>query len=457
MSTRDTALTFARKQRDANLAQFRELLAIPSISTLSEHQPDMKRAADWIAAELKHLGMDAVEVMPTGGHPVVYGESLNKPGAPTALVYGHYDVQPVDPLDEWESDPFGGEVRGDYIYARGASDMKGQFFAQLKAVEALVQAGDLPINLKYMLEGEEEIGSPHLAGFIEANKEKLACDFVLNCDAGVHSPTAPGITYSLRGLAYFELKVQTAKKDLHSGRFGGSVLNPIHVLSNLIAGMHDAEGRVTLPGFYDKVRGLDDEERDIVAQAAFPDGEWLEMAGAKALFGEAGYTTAERIGARPTLEANGIWGGFTGEGAKTVLPAKAHAKISARLVADQDPQEIEQQLRQYLSDHMPAGVDWELHEHSWGPGSTMNRKSPYMQAAATAIETVFGKPPLFTREGGSVPVVGMLQTILGVDTIMLGFALPDDGIHGPNERQYLPNFFNGIETYIHFLSQLGEG
>lgn len=452
----NAALALTQTNQAKNLAQFQELLAIPSISTLSEHQPDMQRAAEWIAAELRGLGMNGVEIIPTDGHAVVYAESLKKPGAPTALVYGHYDVQPVDPLDEWESDPFAGEVRGDYIYARGASDMKGQFFALLKAVQALTETGGLPINLKFMLEGEEEIGSPHLAQFIAEHKEKLACDFVLNCDAGVHSPDAPGITYSLRGLAYFELHLQAAKKDLHSGRFGGSVLNPIHVLAELIASFHDADGCVTLPGFYDKVRPLDDDERANIALAAFDDNTWLEMAGAKALHGEQGYTTAERIGARPTLDVNGIWGGFTGEGAKTVLPAKAHAKISTRLVADQDPEEVEKQLRNHIAAHLPEGIDWELHEHSWGPGSTMDRYSPYMKAAATAIEKVFGKPPVFTREGGSVPVVGMMQTMLGVDSVMLGFALPDDGIHGPNERQYLPNFFNGIETYVHYLCALGE-
>jgi acetylornithine deacetylase/succinyl-diaminopimelate desuccinylase-like protein len=334
--------------------------------------------------------------------------------------------------------------------------MKGQIFAQLKAMECLAEAGDYPVNIKYLLEGEEEIGSPHLSQFIEDHKDRLQCDFVLNCDAGIHAPDQPAITYSLRGLAYFELELRTAKKDLHSGLFGGSVRNPIHVLCELIAGMHDAEGRVTLPGFYDKVRPLSDEERDMLARVPYTDEGWMEMAGTSALYGEAGYSTVERIGARPTLEINGIWGGFIEEGSKTVLPARAHAKISARLVADQQPGEVRAQLEAYISDRLPADVEWHLHEHTWGPGATMDYKSRYMQAAVAALEEVFGKPTIFKREGGSVPVVGMMQQKLGVDSVMLGFALPGDGIHGPNERQYVPNFFRGIETYIGFLTRLGQ-
>ena len=451
MSTLDGAIQFVRDNKDRFLQEYKELLAIPSISTLSEHNGDVQRTAQWLADELTRHNIENVEIIPTPGHPVVYGESLHVPDKPTVLVYGHYDVQPVDPLDEWDSDPFGGEVRGDYIYARGASDMKGQLFTHLKALEALARQGTLPVNLKYMLESEEEIGSPNLAAFVEENKERLACDVVLNCDAGIHAPDTPAITYSLRGLAYFELKIQCAKKDLHSGLFGGSVLNPIHVLSEIIAGLHDENGQVTLPGFYDKVRPLDDEQRELMKAVPHSDDEWMEMAGTKALHGEAGYSTPERVGARPALDINGIWGGFTGEGAKTVLPARAYAKLSARLVADQDPAAIKDQLSTYLQAHIPKGVDWELHQHSSGPGSTMDHKSSYMQSAIAAHETVFNKTPIFKREGGSVPVVGLLQQALGVDSIMLGFALPDDGIHGPNERQYLPNIYRGMEVYIHFL------
>lgn len=454
MPAPDNAIAHARERRGAALDDYRAFLAIPSVSTLSEHKPDMRQAAEWLAAALERAGMGGIDTLPTPGHPAVYAERLEAPGALTVLVYGHYDVQPADPIAEWESPPFAPEVRGDYIYARGASDMKGQILAQIKAVEAIAAQGGFPVNIKYLIEGEEEIGSPHLAGLIEAHRERLACDFVLNCDAGIHAPDVPAIIYSLRGLAYFELTLRTAKKDLHSGLFGGSIRNPAHVLCELIAGMHEPGGRVTLPGFYDRVRPLADRERELMARVPHDDAEWLEMAGAKALYGEAGYSTLERVGARPTLEVNGIWGGFTGEGSKTVLPAKASAKISARLVADQRPEEVQEQLRAYIAERLPQEVDWELSEHAWGPGATMALDTPYMQAAAAALRATFGADPLFKREGGSVPVVGMMQEMLGVDSVMLGFALPSDGIHGPNERQYLPNFHRGIETYIRFLMGL---
>lgn len=457
MSLTSAALAHARQNKDRHLAEYRELIGIPSISTLSEHKGDVLRTAEWLAAQLRGLGMAKVNILPTAGHPMLYAESPQVEGRPTVLVYGHYDVQPVDPLNEWESGPFEGAIRGDYIFARGASDMKGQLFAFMKALEAVAAQGPLPLNLKIMFEGEEEIGSPNLGKFISENKEMLRCDAVLNCDAGIHAPEVPAITYSLRGLAYFELELRTASKDLHSGLYGGSIRNPITVLCELIATMHDAEGRVTLPGFYDLVRPLAEEERELLKTVPHSDEEWLRTTGAGELYGEAGYSTIERIGARPTLEINGIWGGFIGEGAKTVLPARAHAKISTRLVADQRPEQVEEQLRAHIAAHLPKGVtEWHLHNHSWGPGATMDRTTPFMKAAATALETVFGKPPIFKREGGSVPVVALLQQELGVDSVMLGFALPEDGIHGPNERQYLPNFFRGIETYIHFLDLVSK-
>lgn len=454
MSPIDAALVHAETHRERFLDELKELLAIPSISTLPEHAPDVLRTADWMAAQLSALGMDAVEIIPTPGHPVVYGEWLRAPGKPTVLVYGHYDVQPADPLDEWDTPPFEPTVRGEHLYARGASDMKGQIFAQLKAMESLHAQGDYPVNIKYLLEGEEEIGSPNLGAFIEANRERLACDVVLNCDSMIHGPDLPSITYGLRGLAYFEIEAHTARKDLHSGRFGGSVPNPIHELARLIHGLHDAEGRVTLPGFYDKVRPLDAEERAELARVPYSDAEWLEMSTASALRGEAGYTTIERVGARPALDLNGIWGGFTGAGAKTVLPAKAFAKLSVRLVADQDVNEIKAMLQAYLDANAAEGVRVVLHQHSAGAGAIMDRSSRHMAAACAALRKVFGVAPIFTREGGSVPVVAMMQQMLGVDSIMLGFALPSDGIHGPNEKQYLPNTWKGIETYIRFLAGL---
>ena len=453
MSGLDAALDYVRGQREAHLKQYKDFLRIPSVSTLPEHKPDVLRTAQWLADELVRVGMTRAEIVPTSCHPVVYAEWLEAPGKPTVLVYGHYDVQPVDPLKEWVSPPFEPEVRGDDIFARGApSDMKGQIFAQIKAVEALMKQGPLPVNLKFVIEGEEEIGSPNLGGFIDARLESLRCDAVLNCDAGIHAPNVPAIVYSLRGLAYFELEVHGPKKDLHSGLFGGSLHNPAQVLCELIAGMHDAHGRVTLPGFYDKVRALTPEERKELARLPHSDKEWKEMAGVPALWGEQGYSTTERVGARPTLEVNGILSGFTGEGSKTVLPAKAMAKISMRLVADQDGADVYDQLTRYLNEHAPNTVTWELRELTHGKGAIMDRTTPAMKAAVNALKAVFGVEPIFKREGGSVPVVGLLQEKLGVDSVMLGFAMPDDGIHGPNEKQHLPNFYRGIETYIRFMA-----
>ncbi len=458
MNVLDQAIGLLRDGQAEYVAQLREMIGIRSVSTEPACAGEVARMAAWLAEALRERGMVGVEVMQTGGHPVVFGEYHAGADRPTVLVYGHYDVQPVDPVEEWVSEPFGGEVRGEYVYGRGVSDMKGQFFAFLKALEALVKTGGLNVNLKYLLEGEEEIGSPNLARFVEAYREKLACDVVLNCDASMLGADLPAIVYSLRGLAYFELMVQGPGKDLHSGVFGGTVLNPIHVLCEVLAGLHDEEGRVILPSFYDRVRPLAREERELLAQLPYSDAEWAAMAGMDkdGLCGEAGYSTLERVGARPCLDVNGIWGGFTGEGAKTVLPARAYAKLSTRLVADQQPQEVEGQLRAYLETHMPKGVQWTLSGHSWGPGATMERDSQYMKAAQAALTKAFGREPLFKREGGSVPVVGLLQEVLDADSIMLGFSLPDDGIHGPNEHQHLPTLFRGMEAYVHFLYALSE-
>jgi acetylornithine deacetylase/succinyl-diaminopimelate desuccinylase-like protein len=455
MDTIEAAIRFAQMHRDAQIASYKEFVRIPSVSTLPDHKADVAEAAQWLVDRLQGLGMTKAEQIPTEGHPLVYGEWLGAPGKPTVLVYGHYDVQPVDPLDEWESPPFEPTERGDNLYARGASDCKGQIAAFLNASESIVAHGNMPVNIKVLFEGEEEIGSPNLEPFIASHKDLLACDFVLNVDAGIIAPDVPAINYALRGLAYFEIEVKGPAKDLHSGMFGGAVHNPAQVLCELIAGMHDAEGRVTLPGFYDKVRPLSDEER--AALAKLPGGtdrDYQAMTGAPALWGEAGYTATERVGARPALDVNGVISGFTGDGAKTVLPARAMAKVSARLVADQVPSEIRGQLCAYLRANAPDTVTWEVHEHSNGPGAIMDRESPWMRAATTALAEVFGVEPVFKREGGSVPVVGMMQQTLGVDSVMLGFALPDDGIHGPNEKQHLPSFHRGIETYIRFLTGL---
>lgn len=452
----NAAIEQAQRQRDSFVEALCEALRIPSISTLPEHKPDMFRMADWFAQRMMGMGLEHVEVMPTTGSPAVYGDWLHAPGKPTVLVYGHYDVQPADPLDEWETPPFTPARRGDYLVARGVSDMKGQIIAQMAAVEAILAQGACPVNLKYLIEGDEEIGSPSLEAFIKDNHELLACDVVLNCDTTIHSADRPSLVYALRGLAYFEVEISGPERDLHSGVFGGAIRNPLHVLCELIAGMHDADGRITLPGFYDTVRPLDDEERALLREGPYSDDGWLRLCGARGLFGEAGYTTIERIGARPSLDVNGIWGGFQGEGAKTVLPARAGAKLSMRLVADQRLEDIEPQLRAYFDAHTPEDCCFSLIAHSLGPGAIMDRDSRYMRAAAQALEIVLGKKPFFRREGASVPVTGIIQQQLGVDSVMLGFGLPDDGIHGPNERQSLPLLFKGIETYIRFLDILSS-
>jgi acetylornithine deacetylase/succinyl-diaminopimelate desuccinylase-like protein len=452
------SLAYAKSNHDRYLAEYKEFLSLPSISTLSEHKPDIQRAAEWVSRQMKDMGLENVEIMPTAGHPVVYGEWLSavSAAATTVLVYGHYDVQPVDPLNEWVSPPFEPTIRGDNIYARGASDMKGQDHAFLKALEALLKNGELRVNVKVLVEGEEEIGSPNLGPFIDQHRAKLKCDFVLNADAGILRSDLPSLTYGLRGLAYFELWVHGPRHDLHSGVFGGSVHNPAQVLCELIAGMHDADGRVTLPGFYDKVRVLPDEERAEIARLPIPDEEWRQTAGVPQLYGEKGFTNLERLGARPTLEVNGLLSGFTGEGSKTVLPAKAMAKISMRLVPEQDDKAVEEQLKEYLQKHAPPTVTWEVKKLVSGPAVLVNRDSPGMRAAAAALEAAFGRRPVFGLNGGSVPIVSMLQARLGVDSIVMGFGLPDDNLHAPNEKQHLPNYYRGIEAYIRFFGNLAR-
>ncbi len=452
----DRAREHAVQHYENAVELMRRFCAIPSISTLPEHESDMTRAAEWLIEQLLALGMDQASVLPTGGHPVVYAEWLGAPGKPTVLIYGHYDVQPVDPIEEWDTDPFIPTIRREDMVARGASDMKGQLAACLAALEALRAAhGTYPINLKFLIEGEEEIGSPNLGAFIQAEADRLGCDFVLNCDSGIYGVDQPSITYGLRGLAYFDLEVRGPQSDLHSGIFGGAVHNPLQALCELIAGMHDADGRITLPGFYDAVLPLEANERDVLARGKTMDeAEWKRLSGAPAAWGESDYTILERIGARPTLEVNGLIGGFTGEGAKTVLPAKAQAKISMRLVPHQTSDAVADQLRAYLEAHAPSTVTWELLQLAGAPAAITRRNSPPMKAAARALEAVFGVEPAWRRDGGTVPVVGLLKELLGVDTVLLGFELPDAGFHGPNEKMHLPTFKRAIETYIRFLNDL---
>lgn len=453
MSDVNKAIDYVRANQEKFLNELKEFSAIPSISTLDENKPDMQRAAEWVAKQLESLGMNNIQIMPTGGHPVVYGEWLGAgKNAPTIMIYGHYDVQPVDPIDLWTSDPFNAVVRGDYLFGRGTSDMKGQVVASLKAVEAIVRTGEAKVNIKWLIEGEEEIGSMHLGEFIKNNKELLACDFCLNPDAGLIAPDKPTITTGLRGLAYFELKVYGPSKDLHSGIFGGTVHNPAQALIELVAGMHDKNGKITLPGFYDKVRKLSKKEREDFKRLPTKDKELIAMTGVPALWGEPQFIPSERVGARPTLEVNGLLSGFTGQGAKTVLPAHAMAKISCRLVPDQTPEQTEKQLRAYLKKNAPKTIKWELTLINGAGAALTATDSSGVQALAKALETVWGKKPYFKREGGSIGSVVMLQKYVGADSLLTGFGLPDDNQHSPDERMHLPTWYKGIEAFTHFFN-----
>jgi acetylornithine deacetylase/succinyl-diaminopimelate desuccinylase-like protein len=451
---RESALLYARKNKRKFLIAFKEILTIPSVSTDLAHSQDIQLAAEWLVTQLRGLGMHKMQIFPTSKHPIVYGEWLGAGGAPTVLIYGHYDVQPADPLNLWVTAPFTPVVRGEEIFARGASDMKGQVVVMLKAVESLVRTGGMPVNVKWLFEGEEEIGSPNLSAFIAEHKELLACDFAVNPDSGMIGKEFPTITYALRGLAYFELRVYGPGQDLHSGIYGGVVHNPAIVLSELVAGMHDSKGRVTLPGFYNRVQKMTREEREELARLPIDDAYILKITGAPALYGEAGFTANERTGARPTLDVNGMLSGFTGEGSKTVIPAWALAKISTRLVPDQDPKEVHQQLVRYLEEHAPRDIRWELIEMAGSPASISDRNNVRVQAMGKALETVWGSRPYFRREGGSIPVVWDMQNLLGVESVISGFGQPDDNVHAPNEKMHLPTWYRGIEAFIHFFLNL---
>jgi acetylornithine deacetylase/succinyl-diaminopimelate desuccinylase-like protein len=449
------ALEYAKHNRDRFLTELTEVLTIPSISTDPEHKPDMQHAAEWMSSQLQAIGMSNVQIMPTGGHPVVYGEWLGAAkGSPTVMIYGHYDVQPADPIELWKNPPFEPAVIGENLYARGSADMKGQVLASLKAVEAIMKNGGLKVNIKWLIEGEEEIGSDHLDDFIKKNKELLTCDFCLNTDAGILAADKPSITTGLRGLAYFELKVYGPSKDLHSGLFGGTVHNPAQALAELIAGMHESDGKITLPGFYDNVRKLSKKEHKDFARLPLNKKLYLEQTGVPALWGEPKFTPQERLGARPTLEINGLLSGFTGPGSKTVLPAWAMAKISCRLVPDQTPEQTIKQMKKYLKKQAPKDIKWELTYLHGAGAALVNKDSLGVKAMSKAMKTVWGKEPYFLREGGSIGVVVQLQKRLGVDSVLSGFALPDCDAHSPNEKLHLPTWYKGIDALIHFFYNL---
>lgn len=453
---RQKALEYAHQNSEVFLKSLQGLVKIPSISTSSDHSKAIKETAEWLAERLRRLGFKNVALYPTNGHPVVFGEYLvDKPGRKTVLIYGHYDVQPAEPLDLWKTPPFEPTVVGENLFARGASDMKGQIMASMNAVESILSAGEPPVNLKFMIEGEEEIGSPNLAPFLKEKAKILAADVVLNPDSGMLAADFPTLTYALRGLAYFELRVYGPEHDLHSGLFGGVVHNPAQALAELIAGMHDANGRVTLPGYYDSVRDMAPEERADIARLPMGEIFYKAQTGAKELWGEQGYSPAERVGGRPTLEVNGMLSGFTGQGSKTVIPAWAMAKISMRLVPDQNPEEVYNQLIKYLEMKAPSTVRWEVIRMSGGPASFTNPNHPASQAMSRAMETVWGMRPVFKREGGSIPIVAEMQETLGIESVLTGFGLPEDNVHAPNEKLHLPTWYRGIDALVHFFYNYG--
>jgi acetylornithine deacetylase/succinyl-diaminopimelate desuccinylase-like protein len=437
------------------LDAFLELLRIPSISALSEHAEDCRGAAEWIAAALRRGGLEHVDVSPTEGRPVVYADWLHAEGAPTIIVYAHYDVQPVDPLEEWHKPPFEPVIEDGRLYARGAADDKSHVALLTNAAAAWLSVrGRLPINLRVVFEGEEESGSENLDHWLDANRERLAADLAVISDNGFFDGNLPAITTGLRGMMYAQIDVLGPSQDLHSGGYGGTIRNPATVLADILARLHDEAGRVTLPGFYDAVRPLDAEERAESARLPFDESAYMEEMGVDALFGERGYTTLERRGVRPTLDVNGIWGGFQGEGAKTIIPAQAHAKVSCRLVPDQEPRVIFDALRDRVAALTPAGVRTEVTLVNTGHPSMTPLDHPATMAAARCLEEVFGQAPLFVREGGSIPVTASFTTILGLPTTLLGFMNPDCRAHSPNEFVRLDNWEAGHRAMVRYWAAL---
>lgn len=433
-----------------------ELLRIPSVSADSNHKADVKKAADWVANQFRNLKFKT-EIVPTKGHPIVFAESPAVPGAPTVLVYGHYDVQPPDPLDLWVTPPFEPTERNGNLYARGATDDKGQMLTHVKSAQAWIETeGKLPLQLKYLIEGEEEVGSENLDEFITSHRQELACDCVVISDTSQFAPGQPAITYGLRGIAYYELRLTGPKQDLHSGTFGGAVANPANVLSSILAKMIDADGRIQVPGFYDDVLALTDRERKEFEQLGFDEKKFCQQIGIDAVRGEKGFSTLERRWARPTFDINGLKSGYQGEGAKTVLPSTAMAKFSFRLVPNQDPKKIAASLTKFLHGLCPPGIKLELIDLHGAPGVVVPLDSPYVAAAAKAIEHGFGRKPVFIREGGSIPVVATFHELLGVDTLLLGWGLDDDNTHSPNEKFHLADFHRGIKSSAQLWRELGS-
>ncbi len=449
------AFKFIDDRREQSIAGLVQFLRIPSVSAQPAHAGDVARCADWLAERFRELGLWA-KVEPTPGHPVVMAGTERKAGRPTVLLYGHYDVQPPEPLEQWTSPPFDPTVRNGAICARGAADDKGQIWAHVEAVRAWQQQGGLPVNLICLIEGEEEIGSDHLSAFMEQHKDELAGDIAVISDTGQFARGVPAITYGLRGLVYMEVFLNGPSHDLHSGIYGGAVANPANVLAEMLGSLHDANGRVTIPGFYDDVLPLTPAERQAWAGLPFDEREFAAELGVDGLQGEAGYTAIERKWARPTCDINGLTSGYQGQGAKTIIPAQASAKVSMRLVPRQDPVKIQAAFEKMMCDHCPAGIRIKFAQHGGSPASMVPLDSPAMILAGNAMRAGFGRDPVFMREGGSIPVVGHIKRILGMDTLLVGFGLPDDRIHSPNEKFDLDALFSGTKTAVSLYAELAK-
>jgi len=451
------AVKYIKQNKNNYIEELKDYLRIPSISTLKSNIPDIKKCSKFVANKLKEAGMQKVEVIPTDGHPLVYAEWMGAPGKPTVLIYGHYDVQPVDPIELWKSPPFEPVIKGGKIWARGADDNKGQNFIHIKSVEAYLKTtGKLPLNVKFIIEGEEEIGSASLEKFLKTNQKKLKCDAVLISDTSMYAPGIPTINYGLRGLCYMEVEVTGPNRDLHSGSFGGGVANPINELAKIIAKLVDKNGRITIPGFYKDVKKLTKKERENYKKLKYSDKELMKELNVKALQGEKGYSTLERFSGRPSLDCNGIIGGFTEEGAKTVLPSKASAKISMRLVPNQDPKKIAKLFTKYVKSLAPKSVKIEVKELHGGLPIVMSLDDKAIKAAANAVSKAFGKETVFTREGGSIPIVVDFAKQLKAPVVLMGFGLETDDIHSPNEHFVLKNFELGMLSSVYFLEEFAK-
>jgi len=450
-------MNYYEQHHDSYLEGLKTFLRIPSISTLSEHKPDIRRAAGFVRDELEKAGLQQAQLIEGEGNPLVYAEWLGAAGKPTVLFYGHYDVQPPDPLDEWKSPPFEPDIRNNNIYARGSADDKGQTYILIKAVEGLLkQHGRLPINVKFLIEGEEEMGGEHIEAYVASKPARIKADAAVICDTEMFAPELPTICVGLRGIIYGELVVEGANHDLHSGVYGGAAPNPLQAIAEILSTLKDRQGHIQIPGFYNRVVPPSAKEREAWARLPFDETEYKEKeVGVKELVGEPEIPLFERLWARPTLEVHGIRGGFIGEGAKTVIPARALAKVSMRLVADQDPDEAVAQLKKAVAAACPKGVTAEYKPIHQAPPSLVNPDNRFIQAAAEAMKQVFGKETAYIRSGGSIPIVAAFDEYLGIPSVMMGFGLPDDNLHAPNEKLYLPNFFRGIEAVARYIEILG--